>query len=218
MKEIQKLNYQTYLTGIASPDDELPLIVPLHFLGSNPDQTFKIFFQDFDHPARIIAPFGQYKIEGKYSWYPETIYGEVEEKQGKFVGELVVKLLENVGIWKQEFPTSGKPIFLGLSQGGDICFSLAAQYGDEFRLCMPIAGRLLIDEVYSIIDPGLIRIHHGMEDPIVPVAGMRKAANQLKSAGLKVEAHEYEGAGHEVPQEMLDAIGNEILSVILDEA
>ena len=218
MKEKSKLTYQTFLTGNASHDTELPLIVPLHFLGSNPDQTFEIFFQDFDYPARIIAPCGEYKVDGQYSWYPETVYAKGEREQGKFVGELVVSLLENVGAWKKDFPTNGKPIFLGLSQGGDICFTLAAQYGDEFRLCMPIAGRLLIDDFYLKSDSGLIRIHHGVEDPIVPVTGMRTAAKRLLSAGLNVDTREYEGSGHEVPQEMLDVIGKDILSVISNKS
>jgi len=217
MIEKQKLTYQTYLTGNASPDAELPLIVPIHFLGSNPDQIFRIFFQDFDYSARIIAPFGPYKLEEQYSWFPETIYTEGEEEQGKFVDELVIRFLENVGIWIQDFPTNGKPIFLGLSQGGDMCFTLAAQHGDEFRLCMPIAGRLLTGKFYLKSDSGVIRIHHGIEDPVVPVAGMRTAAKRLLSAGFKVETHEYEGAGHEVPQEMVDVIEKDILSVIADK-
>ena len=217
MKEKNKLAYQIYLTGNAVPDAELPLIVPLHFLGSNPDQTFEIFFQDFDHPARIIAPYGPYKHEDQYSWFPENIYTEGEGKQGKYVGELVVRFLENVGVWIQDFRTKGKPIFLGVSQGGDMCFTLAAQYGDSFRLCMPIAGRLLAKEICLKKNSGVIRIHHGMEDPIVPVAGMRTAAKHLLSAGLKVETREYEDAGHEVPQEMLDVIWKDICSVIGDK-
>ena len=98
-----------------------------------------------------------------------------------------------------------------------MCFTLAAQYGDEFRLCIPIAGRLLIEEICLKSDSGVIRIHHGIDDLIVPVAGMRKAAKRLLAAGLKVETREYEGTGHAVPQEMLDVIRNDILSVIADK-
>ena len=72
-------------------------------------------------------------------------------------------------------------------------------------------------EIYLNKDSGVIRIHHGMEDPIVPVAGMRTAAKRLLSAGLNVETREYEDAGHEVPQEMLDVIWKDIRSVIGDK-
>lgn len=214
MNDKHLLTYQTFLTGNASPDAELPLIVPLHFMGSNPKETFNLFFQNFSYPARIIAPSGQYILEEEYSWYPDTIYGKSEEEQGKFVSKLVLCLLENVEVWKQEFPTNGKPIFLGLSQGGDMCFTLAAKHGDEFKLCMPIAGRLLINEFNLKSDSGSILVHHGNEDPIVPIATMRTAVNRLTSAGIKVDTREYEGAGHAVPEEMVETIEKDILSVI----
>ena len=59
-----------------------------------------------------------------------------------------------------------------MSQGGDICFTLAAKYADKFKLCLPITGRLLTDNLIKKNDAGVIRIHHGQEYPIVPVEGV----------------------------------------------
>jgi len=175
MEETRRLAYKTYLTGKANPTAELPVIVPLHFMGSNPDQIFDVLLSGFDRQTRVIAPYGQYRYEGQYSWFPDSLYDESERDQGRFIDEIVGILLENVESWKQEFPVRGKPIYLGVSQGGDMCFTLAAKYGDRFRLCLPIAGRLLTEEIIRKSDAGLVRIHHGEKDPIVPIASAREA-------------------------------------------
>jgi len=214
---MRSLTYQTYLTGKADPDEELPMIVSLHFMGSSPEQTFDILLGSFGFPSRVIAPYGPYRHDDHYAWFPDSFYNEDEVGQGKFVDEMVEILLENVESWRREFPTKGKPIFLGVSQGGDMCFTLAAKHADRFRLCLPIAGRLLIDELTKKDQAGLIRIHHGKEDPIVPIDGARKAAKYLLSANLDVEIREFENAGHEVPEEMVFSIQDDIYAAIKDE-
>jgi len=211
---MRKLAYETYLTGKASPTDELPMIVILHFMGSNPDQIFELLLKDFDCSTRVIAPYGQYNYEEQFSWFPESLYDENERDQGKFIDEITGLLLENVESWKHEFLTCGKPIFLGVSQGGDMCFTLASKYGDRFRLCLPVAGRLLAEEIAAKGNTGMVRIHHGEMDPIVPIAGAREATKQLLSAGINVELREYEGVGHAVPLEMRKAIFDDICEAI----
>jgi predicted esterase len=210
MEETRRLAYKTCLTGNTDPAAGLPLIVPLHFMGSRPDQIIEILLGGFDLPARIIAPCGQYEYEGQYSWFPDSLYDESERDQGRFVDEIVALLLENVESWKQEFPVRGRPIYLGVSQGGDMCFTLAAKYADRFRLCLPIAGRLLTEGVAGKSGAGVVRVHHGDKDPIVPVATAREAKLRLSAAGLDVQLREYEGVGHAVPPEMRTAIFEDI--------
>lgn len=210
MSGAQILQHETFLLGTTDASAARPLIIPLHFMGSNPKQICDIFLHDVDFSARIIAPHGQFSFEDQYSWFPEELYDKPETEQGKFVDDLAEILLENVSVWREEFPTRGRPIFLGVSQGGDICFTLAARYGDQFSLCLPIAGRLLTNEITSKRDSGPIRIHHGAEDPIVPITTAREAAGQLQSAGLDVQLCEYAGVTHAVPAEMQQAIHNDI--------
>lgn len=210
MEEMRKLTYETYLTGKASSSDELPMIIPLHFMGSNPDQIFDILLNGFNCSTRVIAPYGQYKHAEQYSWFPDSLYDENERDQGRFIDEITGLLLENVESWTQEFPTRGKPIYLGVSQGGDMCFTLASRYGNRFRLCLPIAGRLLVEEIIQKRNAGAVRIHHGEKDPIVPIARAREATQQLLSAGVNVALREYAGIGHAVPSEMRKAIFDDI--------
>jgi len=213
---MKKLTYETYLTGKASSTDKLPLIILLHFMGSSPDRFFELLLKDFDYPARVIAPYGQYTYKEQYSWFPDSIYNENEADQSRFIDELTGVLLENVECWVQEFSTQGKPIYLGVSQGGDVCFTLASRYGDRFRLCLPIAGRLLVEGIVGKKNGGIVRIHHGIQDPIVPITRAREAAKQLLSAGIDAELREYDDTGHATPLKMRKAIFEDIQASIRD--
>jgi predicted esterase len=123
-------------------------------------------------------------------------------------------LLENVSLWKKKYPTHGKPIYLGISQGGDMCFTLAAKYSDQFELCIPAAGRLFAEEITKKRDSGKIRIHQGEADLIVSVESARQAAKRLSLAKFDVEIQEYEGVGHGVNAEMSKAIQADINTVL----
>lgn len=214
MEEKRKLRYEIYLTGQADPTSKLPMIIILHFMGGNPEQMFSYLLKGIDYPARVIAPYGQYEYEGQYSWFSASLYDEEERNQGKFVKEITGILLENVEQWEQEYSTEGKPIYLGMSQGGDIGFTLASLYGDRFRLCIPIAGRLLEEEIKSKRNAGKVRIHHGEKDPIVPIIRAREAANRLQSGGMDVKLREHIGIGHVLTKEIGEAIIEDIYAAI----
>lgn len=214
MSDTRTLTYESFLLETSDQSAEQPLIIPLHFMGSSPTQICDILLHDVDFSARVIAPYGRFLFEDQYSWFPEDLYGKPEPEQGKFFDHCADILLENVARWQEEFPTLGKPIFLGVSQGGDICFSLAARFGDQFSLCLPVAGRLLCDKITRQPDSGIVRVHHGVDDPIVPIVTAREATAQLQSAGLDVQLREYTGVTHAVPAEMRQAIHDEIRPVL----
>ena len=214
MEKSDHLLYVTQLLGNADGETPLPLIIPLHFMGGSPAQILPILLHDFDYPARVIAPYGLHTFETQFAWFPEDLYKKSEAEQGAFLDLVVTVLLENTAVWMDKFPTIGKPVFLGVSQGGDICFTLAAKHSDQFSLCLPIAGRLLTDEIETKDNPGIIRIHQGQDDPIVSIESARSATEQLKTAQLDVELKEYEGAGHEVSLDMREAIHADIRATL----
>ncbi len=204
------------LLGGAGETDVLPLIVPLHFMGSNPEQAVDMLLGDFNHPSRVIAPVGQYECAEGQSWFPEKVYDESLEDQGEFCHRITKNLLANVENWKKEFPTRGKPIFVGVSQGGDMCFTLAARYADQFMASIPVAGRLMMAVANEIKTEkrGIVRVHHGASDPIVAIKSARQAVKQLLTVNYDVELCEYKGVGHAVPAEMRTNIQDEIYAVL----
>ena len=214
MDKDEHLLFVTQLLGDADEDVPLPLLIPLHFMGSSPAQILPLLLHKFDYPARVIAPYGLHTFETQFAWFPEDLYKRSEAEQAAFIDAIVTILLKNTAVWMNKFPTVGKPVFLGVSQGGDICFTLAARHSDQFSLCLPIAGRLLTDEIEPKDNPGIVRIHQGQADHIVAVESARTAAEQLRSAKLDVAIREYNDVGHAVPLEMREAIHADIRTTI----
>ena len=214
MDKEEHLLYVTQLLGDADGSEPLPLLIPLHFMGGSPAQILPILLHDFDYPARVVAPYGLHTFETQFAWFPENLYEKSEAEQAEFIESVVTILLGDTAVWMEKFPTVGKPVYLGVSQGGDICFTLAAKHSDQFSLCLPIAGRLLTDDIKPKENPGIVRVHQGLDDPIVPVKGARTAIEELQAALLDVELREYEGAGHEVSLEMRKAIHADIRATL----
>ncbi len=214
MEKEEHLLFITQLLGDADESVPLPLLIPLHFMGSSPAQILPLLLHNFAYPARVIAPYGLHTFETQFAWFPEGLYERSEAEQAAFIDSIVTVLLANTAVWMDKFPTVGKPVFLGVSQGGDICFTLAAKHSDQFSLCLPIAGRLLTDDIEAKGSPGIVRIHQGQDDHIVSVESVRAAADELRSAQLDVEIREYAGVGHAVPLEMREAVHADIRAVL----
>ena len=210
MDKDEHLLFVTQLLGDADESVPLPLLIPLHFMGSSPAQILPLLLHKFAYPARVIAPYGLHTFETQFAWFPEDLYKRSEAEQASFIDSIVTVLLANTAVWMDKFPTVGKPVFLGVSQGGDICFTLAAKHSDQFSLCLPIAGRLLTSEIAPKDNPGIVRIHQGQDDHIVSIDSARAAAEKLRLAQMDVEIREYAGVGHEVPLNMREAIHADI--------
>ena len=214
MDKDEHLLFITQVLGTTDKSAALPLIIPLHFMGGSPAQILPLLLNNFDYPVRVIAPYGLHTFETQFTWFPEDLYEKSEAEQALFIDSIVAVLLENTAVWMDKFPTIGQPIFLGVAQGGDICFTLAAKHSDQFSLCLPIAGRLLINEIEPKSNPGIVRVHQGQEDHIVAIDSARAATEQLRSAQMDVEIREYVGVGHAVTPEMREAIHADIRTTL----
>ncbi len=214
MDKDEHLLFVTQVLGDADKSATLPMIIPLHFMGAGPAQILPLLLNHFDYPARAIAPYGLHTFETQFAWFPEDLYDKSEAEQADFIDSIATVLLESTTEWMDKFPTVGKPVVLGVSQGGDICFTLAAKHSDQFSLCLPIAGRLLTNEIVPKSNPGIVRVHQGQDDPIVSVESARAATERLRSAQLDAEIREYTGVGHAVPLEMREAIHVDIRTAL----
>ena len=214
MEKEEHLLFVSQVLGQADKSAALPMIIPLHFMGSSPAQILPLLLHDFDAPVRVIAPYGLHTFETQFAWFPEDLYNKSETEQAEFIDATVKVLLANTAVWLNKFPTVGKPIYLGVSQGGDICMTLAAKHSDQFSLCLPIAGRLLTEEIEPKENAGIVRIHQGQDDHIVSIESVEAAAEKLRSAQLDVELRAYAEVGHAIPPEMREAIHADIRTTL----
>jgi predicted esterase len=98
-----------------------------------------------------------------------------------------------------------------MSQGGDLTLSIATHDPELIDLALPIAGR-----ISEPMRPAQIRgdhlprivMLHGVDDPIVPIAGAREEIKWLQSAGFTGELKEYAGVEHDIAKDMVGDIQN----------
>ncbi|MDC3962385.1 dienelactone hydrolase family protein [Polyangium jinanense] len=198
-------HYLTFVTGGARSTDALPLIVGLHYSSATPE-TIRADFDQIDIPARIVLPRGKYPRRSGYSWFPSS-YGELAaDKQAKLTFEVKDEVLAFVEAAAHHDPTTGKPVLVGTSYGGDLSYLIAIHHPDRVAAVFPIAARFPAEwlPATSTCRPScpLVYAMHGEKDAVVPIDGARRAAQQLTELGHRVELHEYAGIAHDFSAQM----------------
>lgn len=201
-----RLEFVEVVTGEADPASPLPLFVGIHGLGDTPERFSTFFFERVTFPARFVFLRGPDEHGDGFSWFP------ISRSPG--VSDYTTELLESAGrigataqSLAHEYPTLGKPVVFGFSQGGMLSFALAANDRSGFRAAVPIAGflpePLLPDE---IDEPISVRAYHGADDRLISAADARASVEHLKSLGAPADIVVYEGVGHSMSRQMGDDI------------
>ena len=193
------VEYMVNVTGGADRDATLPLILDLHPLGGFPEiglvnnrkRTFR---------ARVVHPAAdQWHLIG-HSWF------SLEEEMASDARREAARLAAFVQIVMERYPTAGRPIVTGFSQGGSMAFQLAALYPELFVAAVPVAGALPDELPHRDKAPGVIvRALHGADDEIVPADWARWAVDHMKEHGWDAELRLFPGVSHRVPRELADA-------------
>ena len=205
-RQARSLEYTVALTGNAQASDRLPMIVALHGLGNTP-KGFTALFKRFKLPARVVLPQGPKPARnGGFSWFGIRLSDErlwVSEKDLRESAERIAAL---IGQLQERYPTRGKPIVVGFSQGGILAFVLAVEHPDSVGLAIPLSGWLppefwpkgpIADRIAAPI-----RAFHGESDAIIRLLPTRKSVEHLKSLGFDVQLFTYPGIKHTVTAAM----------------
>ena len=198
-------------TGGAAEHAELPLIVAIHGLGDRAERF--ALLATYPAPARVLLPRGLSEDGSVYSWFPSRVgvcdFDEAELSQG--IRASADQLAKFIAAAASRFPTRGRPIVTGFSQGGMLSFTLAAHHPDTISAAIPVAGWLpapLLQGAGNTAEggdgklPPIVALH-GDADPLLRVEPTRDSVRGLRQAGYDVRLVEYPGVKHSVSPAML---------------
>jgi poly(3-hydroxybutyrate) depolymerase len=200
-KEAKKdMEYALFVPSGYDKEKKAPLVIALHGLGGNPQQFMRtrgLTEQAEKRGYIVAAPMG-YNERG---WY-----GQSAPKFGKKgddpenLSELSEKDVMNVlGIVKKEYSVDPDRVYLmGHSMGGGGTWFLGIKHADEWAALAPIAPAIFSkrpDELEKIKTMPVILVQ-GDKDTLVPVAGARRWADQMKKLEMTYDYIEVEGGDH----------------------
>lgn len=202
------LEFVERVTGGASGDATLPLVIAVHGLGDRPERFVRLF-ERLPFPVRVVAPRGPAKHGRGYSWFPVRRLPPDPNDAEMVAGiRASAERLAALARWLAKHrPTRGKPVVTGFSQGGMLSFALAVHHPDAIAAALPVSGALppaLLPE-----GPVTRPIHalHGTADRVVPFRHGEATARAI-AAVTKEESRlqRFPGVGHTVSPEMRAAL------------
>lgn len=208
--------YLEHFIGAIEPEQPIPLVVVLHGRASRAHIAGETF-RSLPHPVRVVVPQANDVLEDGYQWLPVRVGSGLVERLASSLFEISSELAAFIRSMVAAYPTAGRAIVTGFSQGGLVTLALAIHHDDVVGYALPIAGWLPppLEPTYRRSDLAYpaIRAMHGRADEIVPLEDTRALFDRLASKRFEVELVEFEGAAHEVTDEM-----NALFRVWLEQA
>jgi poly(3-hydroxybutyrate) depolymerase len=195
----KEMEYALFVPSTYAKEKKTPLVIALHGLGSNPQQI--MFYPGLTGLAEkygfiVAAPMG-YSSRG---WYGQPIPKKLANKADpENMPELSEKDVMNVlAIVRKDFTIDDQRIYLmGHSMGGGGTWHLAIKHPDIWAGLAPIAPAIFqpATDVAKIKHIPVILVQ-GDDDKLVPVAGARRWAEEMKKQEMTYEYIEVAGGDH----------------------
>ncbi len=202
---IAGLNYVETLTDGADVADELPMVIAMHFMAGSP-ATSIAQYGDLDVPVRVLSLAGPHEFDDGFSWFPDGYYELDAASQLEVTIETAERVFRFIHEATQTFPTLGKPILVGYSQGADLIHMIALRQPDSIQAGLPMGGRFpdewQVDAPLNTDIRPQIFLFHGATDAAVDVGASLAAATYYVRNGATVSLHVYAGVGHGYPEAM----------------
>ncbi len=201
------LEYEELVTGGGDPDAPLPLIIAAHGLGDRPDR-FKKLFLELPFAARVIVPRAPGEYHKGYTWFAtEFAEGRVKSMDYEDMRDSAQRLAWLAEDLAAQWPTVGKPVITGFSQGGMLSFVVAASYPESVVGAIPMSG-IWPQEMrpegplkHTVPLPQVVALH-GQEDLRVPFAAAKESVEALKELGVDARLQSYTYLTHRISAEM----------------
>jgi phospholipase/carboxylesterase len=133
-----------------------------------------------------------------YQWFPIPWLDGSPEAAARAAAEASFALLD---AWLDEVAATtpaARTVLFGFSQGTMMALQVGLRRTEPFAGIVGFSGRLLAPERLAAeitVRPPVLLVH-GDEDPMVPVAGLKEAADALEAAGVETRVHVSHGVGH----------------------
>lgn len=197
---VAPLGWTVRLTGGATESEALPLVVAMHGLGDRPE-AFGELYSGFDVKARIVLLRAPDPWGSGFSWFPFRP-SDGDELRAGGISAAAERVVASFATLEGKYPTRGKPVVTGFSQGGMLSFAIAARYPDRVRAALPIGG-VLPAPLWPTHDAGspAVRIValHGELDERVPLGPTQSGVAALRSHGFDARLESFPGVGHSIP-------------------
>jgi polyhydroxybutyrate depolymerase len=173
-------SYQVYVPEKYDPKRPTPVVLVLHGAWTNGPITaiYSGLNRTADEKNFIaVYPNGTGLRDAALFWNSggrdrQGYLGRTPPDDVKFLGAV----LDDLGTVTNVDP---KRIYAtGISNGGMMCYRLAAEMSDRIAAIAPISGTLSVDDVH-LKRPVSVLHFHGTEDKLVPYDGRRSAAQEL---------------------------------------
>jgi poly(3-hydroxybutyrate) depolymerase len=198
-KEAKKeMEYALFVPSKYDKEKPTPLMVALHGLGGNPQNIIR--YRGFTDLAEkygyiVVAPMGN----NERGWYGARALVKGKTTEPENLSELSEKDVMNVlEIVKKDYKIDPDRIYLmGHSMGGGGTWHLGIKYPDIWAGLAPIAPAIFrpATDVEKIKHIPVILVQ-GDKDTLVPVAGARRWAEQMKKFEMDYEYLEIKDGDH----------------------
>lgn len=199
------LEYHEVLTGGATADEKLPMIVAIHGLGDEP-VSFGTGFRTLPFKARVILPRAPSPHGSGFSWYVSHRHTKDPKLRLDTIRDSSARLERLMRHLAGARSTVGKPLVTGFSQGGLMSFVIAARYPDLVAKAVPVAGDLPTEFLPGKASAGkalpVIRALHGGKDPVFQATDTAERIEALKRIGYDAGILVFPDVGHSVPPAM----------------
>lgn len=194
----KEMEYALFVPTSYDKSKKYPLVIALHGLGGNPQQFMRtrgLMEQAEKRGYIVAAPMG-YNERG---WYGvRGLKGKNMDPEN--LGELSEKDVMNVlGIVKNDYSVDPDRVYLmGHSMGGGGSWHLGIKHAGEWAALAPIAPAIFSrnpTELEKIKSTPVILVQ-GDKDVLVPVAGARRWAEQMKKLEMTHEYIEVKDGNH----------------------
>ena len=194
------LRYVVHLTGGARADEKLPLVIDLHGANGQPESVARHVDSLIHERARVVIPYGGVQFGRGYAWFPKgSGHANAHAELARAMPPVISHVSRAIDAIAAAWPTQGKPVVAGFSQGAELTYALALTRPQEFGYVCALSGQVPPDLLRRAHPSGpLPEVHgfHGDRDNSIDVRDAKRTVSSLRRLGFTADLKEYPERGH----------------------